>query len=412
MFYKHISTVSTISILFLSLTSFTQGQSWSELFPTDSTSLNSAYEQTAVYDSTNNLMTIFGGNNDVWVLSTANGLGTSTWVQLSPTPDPTQTNNGWGGLPPPRDFHTAIYDSVNNRMTIYGGLSGTPIGDVWVLNHANGLGGTPAWTQLFPIGSSSTIIRMGQKAIYDAIHNRMIIFGGSNYIGSLNDVWALSNANGLDSTTSAWTQLFPTPDPLYGFPTGRYCHTAVYDVVNNRMTIFGGLYYAYPNTDILLNDVWVLSNANGLDSTTSAWTRLSPNPDPTQTTNGYGGLPYPRWQHTAVYDATNNRMTIFGGAPGLNDVWVLSNANGLGGTPAWVQLFPNPDPTQISNGWGGSPAPRGGHTAVYDNTNYRMTIFGGWDLTDIWVLSNADVLPVNDWMLYATESDDSHTKSK
>ena len=43
----------------------------------------------------------------------------------------------------------------------------------------------------------------------------------------------------------------------------------------------------------------------------------------------------------ASRDVANNRMTVFGGAAqgsgiATNAVWVLSNANGLGGTPAWT----------------------------------------------------------------------------
>src|SRR5688500_13213227 len=50
--------------------------------------------------------------------------------------------------------------------------------------------------------------------------------------------------------------------------------------------------------------------------------------------------------HGAAYDQVNNRMIINGGAPsgcgsGLNDTWVLSNANGLGGPPAWSRLAPS-----------------------------------------------------------------------
>jgi N-acetylneuraminic acid mutarotase len=162
----------------------------------------------------------------------------------------------------------------------------------------------------------------------------MTIFGG---VGSLNDVWVLSNANGVESTTPAWTQIFPT-GPL---PNARASHTAIYDTVNNRMTIFGGSGGSVGD----LNDVWVLSNANGLDSTTSAWTQLFPT----------GSAPTSRDGHTAVYDITNNRMTIFGGENSdvqilLNDTWVLSNANGLGGTPFWTQLTPSgtlPPPRSI-----------------------------------------------------------------
>src|ERR1039457_3882780 len=63
---------------------------------------------------------------------------------------------------------------------------------------------------------------------------------------------------------------------------------------------------------------------------------------------------------TAVYDPNSNRMIIFSGndcfSTSYNDVWVLSNANGLTGTPAWTQLTPT----------GASPSARYGASAVYD----------------------------------------------
>src|ERR1022692_2374135 len=45
----------------------------------------------------------------------------------------------------------------------------------------------------------------------------------------------------------------------------------------------------------------------------------------------------------AVYDAGGNNMIVFGGGfiPRNNLTTVLSNANGLGGTPAWTQLSPS-----------------------------------------------------------------------
>ena len=60
-----------------------------------------------------------------------------------------------------------------------------------------------------------------------------------------------------------------------------------------------------------------------------------------------GGPPSERSSHSAVYDSNTNRMIVFGGDPNIggcfgrtNDVWVLENANGLGGTPNWLQLYP------------------------------------------------------------------------
>ena len=91
-----------------------------------------------------------------------------------------------------------------------------------------------------------------------------------------------------------------------------------------------------------------------------AWTQLAPS----------GTAPSARSRHTAVYDAVGNRMIAFGGTDSssfFNDVWVLSNANGSGGTPAWTQLAPS----------GTAPPAREAPAAVYDAAGNRMIVFGG-----------------------------------
>ena len=259
------------------------------------------------------------------------------------------------------------------------------------LSHANGLGGTPTWTQVFPGGSTQTT-RAAYPAVYDSVNNLMIVYGGTDNVVAYDDVWVLSHANNLGGTPT-WTQIFPGGSP----PGARFEHTAVYDEHNNRMIIYGGsTTFAAPP----LGDVWVLSYANGTGGTPT-WTQLFP----------AGSPPPARYSHSAVYDTTNNIMTIYGGASYdtvthyLDDVWELSNANGLGGTPVWSQIFPSGSP----------PDERLGNNAVYDEGHNRMTIFGGETdgltiLNDTWVLSVANGVPVNDWMLYATESDDPHSK--
>jgi hypothetical protein len=129
-------------------------------------------------------------------------------------------------------------------------------------------------------------------------------------------LFVLFSLVGSYSIAQAWSQLFPTGTA----PSARAFLPAVYDTTHNIMTIFGG------NTaggGVCINDVWVLSSANGL-SGTPAWTQLSPT----------GTAPIARYSHTAVYDNTHNVMTIFGGTTAaqiyFNDVWVLSTANGLG----------------------------------------------------------------------------------
>src|SRR5262249_29001002 len=118
--------------------------------------------------------------------------------------------------------------------------------------------------------------------------------------------------------------------------------------------IFGGT-----NFTETFNDAWVLSNANGLGGA-PAWIQLSPSGTPVPAAAG----------HTAVYDPGTNQMIVFGffeNTPTFDTTWVLSNANGTGGTPAWTKLAPA----------GLLPPPRSKHTAVYDSARKGMFIFSG-----------------------------------
>ncbi len=58
-----------------------------------------------------------------------------------------------------------------------------------------------------------------------------------------------------------------------------------------------------------------------------SWAQLAP----------LGPLPSARDLHSAVYNASSNRMIVFGGRSSactlFNDTWVLANANGTGGPP-------------------------------------------------------------------------------
>lgn len=220
--------------------------------------------QSAAYDSLNNRLVIYGGSDasntyfDVWVLSNANGLGGApAWQKLSPS----------GGPPVGGHASSAVYDATNNIMTVFGGYYKTPAAPlgfvlynyVWTLSHANGLGGTPHWTNIAANGAvGSPGKRAGHSAIYDAANNRMTIYGGGSFHSSefpeFSDVWVLANANGLGGTP-AWTQLHPTGIQ----PSRREDHSAVYDAVNNRMVVYGG-----DSAEALFYGVWVLTGANGL----------------------------------------------------------------------------------------------------------------------------------------------------
>jgi hypothetical protein len=376
----------------------------------------------AVYDPTTGSMIVFGGNNcstgyfnDVWVLSSANGgSGSPAWTKLAPSGTP----------PSARQSASAIYDSVNNIMTVYGGdAGGTGLGDVWVLSHANGTGGTPVWTALKPSGAAPPA-RTGQTATYDSANNRMTVFGGVNKTGTFSDSWVLTSANGIGSPS--WLQIpitgtapsvayhsavyDPAANDMYVFagsssadklstnshaftlfgangvaktgnrwilggPAVRYSQSAFYDTVTNSLFVFGG---QHAKTNIDFSDYWQASNVVG--SSNLKWTILAPS----------GSRPSARFGHTGLFDSGSDRMMVFGGATGypapcVNDYHVLKNANTKGGSLSWAAVTPSGTP----------PSPRALHASVYDSVTNTIIVFGGYNCkttyyNDVWVLKDAN----------------------
>jgi hypothetical protein len=345
---------------------------WTQLAPTGTAPSLRSHVGSA-YDLINDRLIVFGGQqdggaklNDVWVLVNATGAGGApAWAQLTPA----------GGPPAPRHLNTAVYDPTANRLIIHGGCPsncGTAFVDTWVLTHANGLGGAPEWIQL-PSGSSdltaghaydpisnrlilfggltpaapfsdTSVVRVLVDANgigeprwiditpigtpppprselyalgYDAVNNRLLVFGGYRWRDiDYNDVWVLKNANGLGGAPE-WQQLAPEGAP----PDGRANMPSHYDPNSNRLIIFGGMRQG-ATPDTVFDDTWVLSSANGLDGTPQ-WTRLA--------ASGTG--PGPRRSHATVYDPRSNRVVAALGYNDLNgetfnDAWVLSNASG------------------------------------------------------------------------------------
>ena len=330
------------ALVLLALNSPLGAQSWTQSGPA------ARHSQTAVFDSTTRQMIIFGGRN-----SAAGTDLNDLWLGVTSS----QQNASFSGMaasgsaPSGRYGHVATYDANTTRMTVFGGGSGSPapcLNDLWVLDGANGSGGTPSWLQLTASGTAPTA-RLYMSGAYDPNTNTLIIFGGNNCSGGyFNDVWVLSNANG-EGGTPAWTQLQPSNSG----PAAREGSSAVYDPTNNILIIYGGDAGSAP-----FADVWTLSHANGSGGT-PAWTQLQP----------LGTPPVARTGHTAIYDSSLNRMTIFAGASStstLADMWILTTANG-NGTPSWIKLSFK----------GAAPPPLAFHSAVYDKKANAMYVFGG-----------------------------------
>lgn len=138
-------------------------------------------------------------------------------------------------------------------------------------------------------------------------------------------------------------------------PNARKWHSATWDPANSQMLVFGGAssqmisFGAASMT--LLNDLLSYRPAN------QTWSWLAP----------AGPLPPPRRQHSAVWDAANAQLLVFGGRlatfpEAADDLWRYRPAENQ-----WT-LVP-----QASS----APFGRWGHSAVWDPANNRMLVYGG-----------------------------------
>ncbi len=170
----------------------------------------------------------------------------------------------------------------------------------------------------------------GEHALaYDAAHNRLLMHGG-NIVAPMecrpayeytDELWA------FDLTCKTWSAVETTGE---GPGTiGR--HNLIIDAERGRALTFGGRRTLASGQHLTFEQVW------SLDLETFAWTELS--------TSGEG--PSGRYNSSAVLDAENGRVIVFGGndAQGLSssplgDMFALDLASG-----AWTELNTADGPT-------------------------------------------------------------------
>jgi len=143
--------------------------------------------------------------------------------------------------------------------------------------------------------------------------------------------------------------------PALGPPARRDSATSVWDPTDNEMLVYGGF-----GNNVPLGDLWAYRPA------ASTWTQLTPS----------RSLPPARGGQTAVWDAADKEMFVFGGDTGkaaFSDLWAYQpSAN------AWTQLTPTGVP----------PAARSFSAAAWDTTDSEMIVFGGaagnTNFNDLW----------------------------
>ena len=188
------------------------------------------------------------------------------------------------------------------------------------------------WSEIFP--QQHPTARSSSSMVYDPLNQKIILFGGVDITDNwMDDTWI------FDSRTQEWTQVFPD-----NHPSVRGSASIFYDPQAQKVILYGG----YRPTGGHFDDTWAF------DYSSNNWTNLNPSIKPT----GRYGAPM-------VYDPINQRGFMFGGRTSTitDETWVYYYSNN-----SWAEL------TLLTK-----PPNRYWEPLTYDDTAQRIILFGGSD---------------------------------
>ncbi|MFN8483978.1 MAG: kelch repeat-containing protein [Anaerolineae bacterium] len=281
------------------------------------------------YDSVRQRVVLFGGHTFV---SGNNVFLNDTWEY-----DGTSwTRINTAASPGARRGFQMVYDAARQRMVIWGGYFGDSVygNDTWEYDGVN-------WVLVDTPNRPTR--RTGYAMAFDANRSKVIMYGGTSAAGGTTRVWAdMWEYDGVN-----WTQVAignPSPAP-------RYAHAMIYDDQRKRIVLFGGY-----NASQFFNDTWEYDG--------SAWAQISTPHAPPE-----------RSDSALAFDRARQRVLLFGGSRTggqlLNDTWEYDGGD-------WVEL----NPAQ-------RPSTRADHALAYDSGRDRTVLFSGgyFDTnTHAWVL--------------------------
>ena len=326
-----------------------------------------------VYDSTENLLVLFGGR-------TSDGVDYADTWEWDPTSGAWTDRTGTGPHPSARGQHGMVYEKSAGKILLFGGGTGTvtsaassstaagagvsaSLKDTWEYDPV-----AHSWTARSPATGPSARHDFG--LVWDADRKKALLVGGLQIdtAGAVpvpkQDTWEWDPAGTWTDRTLAGAK-----------PSPRYGHALAYDGTRKKMVLFGGWNI---DTSGSKNDLW------DWDPTGAAWTqRLSGN-EP--------GLPGGRIYASLVSDNSKGRLELLAGAvvsnsfglpiisgyyaSGSNEVWELDPA-----TPTFTDRTSPQD----------LPSARSGHATVYNPTTRKVYLYGGHDsmgvgrpMDDLW----------------------------
>jgi len=298
--------------------------------------LSARYGHAMVYDIARRQMFLFGGYTakgdylgDTWIRT--DGM----WIQQVPP------NN-----PNPRHGHTLVYDDTHNQVLLFGGQNaeGAYLNDLWAWDGTD-------WKQLLPTDESvdgtpnSPPARTQHGAAYHTATQQLVLFGGYNGGGALEDTWLWDD--------SGWQQATVNESQNSTSPPKRLRHGMAYHRDQQVVMLFGGS-SDFTDSASLFNDSWTWDGAG--------WQRIE---TATQ--------PPPSADHRMAYVADQQQVILLGG--GLqNALWFWSDEG-------WI-LQDMDHKLRV----------RSHHAMAYDEQLEQIVIFGGQynnflgtgDLADTW----------------------------
>ena len=331
------------------------------------------------YDSNADRTIMFGGGgdhryNDTW----AYDFNTNTWTNMSAL----TTYSEVGGPLTARIDHSMCYDSDANRVIMFGG---NPSGaqrakDTWAYEF-----NTNTWTNMSALTTYSEVggtlsPRCLMRMVYDSFAQQVIMFGGYDGDG-VNETWV------YNSNENTWYKM--SPETVGGTLNGTWAYGMAYDSSADRTIMFGGI---HEEGDRWTNETWVY------DYNENKWYKMNP--------EIVGGTLYSRIAHVMVYENDAYRTILFGGQKDggdqLNDNWVYNYCDNK-----WCKV--NPEMA------GGTLWPREASGIVYDSTNKRTILFGGWCYESIYTWGNRNdtwIYNINDISVTITWTTDEPSDSE
>lgn len=228
--------------------------------------------------------------------------------------------------PSPRANHAMIFDPEGIQLLVFGGRDRSGfLNDVWAFSLED-----RTWTELTPNGNGPQP-RRTPATIYDPDAQQLVTYSGQGS-SFFNDIW------GLDLATLSWNEYLDSPRPV-----PRYGTVLAHDPARQAAYTFAG----FTSERGRFDDTWRFSLAS------NTWEELNLGQE----------RPSRRCLHMGAFDSERDQFMIYGGQRGgpLGDLWSFDPD-----TESWREIVTD-----------NQPAPRMFSSFLYADQFQQMLVYGG-----------------------------------